>query len=475
MGLRTSLALLFAAGCTAGLVAVGSAGAAETRTVAVGGGNFAVGADLLAFQPSTVRVAVGDTVTWSWEIGAPHTVTFLAGAEPPGLAVPVPSSAQDMMLNPALLAPTMGSNFDGSAMANSGFTERGPRDEAKTWSLTFTKPGTYSYVCLLHPFMQGQVTVEAAGAPIPSAAEVAEAGKAQAAALLSSAPSLIASGISSGTLGADGAKTWTVWNGTGPGMLSINRFLPNAVTVDAGDTVLWRWGHPAEPHTVTFLGGERPPPPFEPRITPGRPPMLILNPRAVAPSHPPTAPARHEGSGFINSGLMPLGPGPQPTFAVTFTKPGSYDYVCILHPGMAGTVNVREKGAWPPVVVDSTSWTDGDTIGFAYSARNAGSAPVSGLIVQAAVPQGTDVNESWMGTEDRHPGKNTGSEVQWFEPTVSLAPGQSRGPYVVVVNRPTDKGAHELSSIAMVSFLGGNAISARTAGAPPSPAAPPAQ
>lgn len=48
----------------------------------------------------------------------------------------------------------------GNGFANSGGLDRGDdapfRAQAK---FTFTAPGTYHYVCLLHPFMQGTIVV----------------------------------------------------------------------------------------------------------------------------------------------------------------------------------------------------------------------------------------------------------------------------------------------------------------------------
>jgi plastocyanin len=50
---------------------------------------------------------------------------------------------------------------------------------------------------------------------------------------------------------------------------------------------------------------------------------------------------------YINSGwLWPPGqapPGPPLTnFTVTFDKPGSYAYICNVHPWMTGTVTVKQ-------------------------------------------------------------------------------------------------------------------------------------
>lgn len=68
------------------------------------------------------------------------------------------------------------------------------------------------------------------------------------------------------------------------------------------------------------------------------PPRLQLNPRVLAPSGDPTG---WDGSSFLNSGFLQPMPGqPTPTFTVHFNTPGSYDYVCLLHDGMLGTVVV---------------------------------------------------------------------------------------------------------------------------------------
>jgi plastocyanin len=50
---------------------------------------------------------------------------------------------------------------------------------------------------------------------------------------------------------------------------------------------------------------------------------------------------------YVNSGwILPKGleqqyPGSGNTFTVTFEKPGTYDYICVIHPWMTGSVRVR--------------------------------------------------------------------------------------------------------------------------------------
>src|SRR3954447_8290618 len=52
------------------------------------------------------------------------------------------------------------------------------------------------------------------------------------------------------------------------------RFYPDTITINAGDSITWKFDGGAEPHTVSFLGGQ----PF---------PELVAAPPAGAPSGPP--------------------------------------------------------------------------------------------------------------------------------------------------------------------------------------------
>ena len=92
---------------------------------------------------STVTVSVGGTVTWANESNnEPHTVTFgIAGQ-------PFPT------LNP--FGPKIGgSTYDGTAITSSGVIP--PVPGPNTYSLTFTKAGTYTYRCLIHDDDSGMI------------------------------------------------------------------------------------------------------------------------------------------------------------------------------------------------------------------------------------------------------------------------------------------------------------------------------
>jgi plastocyanin len=81
--------------------------------------NVAVKIDNFVFGPQAVTVPVGTTVTWTNNDDIPHTAV----------------STDDV--------------FKSKVM-----------DTNDKFSYTFTKPGTYSYYCSIHPKMTGQVVVK---------------------------------------------------------------------------------------------------------------------------------------------------------------------------------------------------------------------------------------------------------------------------------------------------------------------------
>jgi len=125
---------------------------------------------------------------------------------------------------------------------------------------------------------------------------------------------------------------------SGDGRAHVNEFFPKEVTVRAGDTVVWGSTYF---HSVTLS-----PPPvptiadlFIERPQPAGPPLLAFNPRVWNFSKPTAA---YDPAQYYNSADMgPFSPGGS-TYALTFDRPGTYEYVCIFHgiQGMKGTVTV---------------------------------------------------------------------------------------------------------------------------------------
>jgi YVTN family beta-propeller protein len=73
-----------------------------------------------AFAPAELTIAAGDTVTWSNDDGAPHGLAYTDGTQGTNLLLP-------------------GAKF----------------------VRTFDRPGSYDYVCAVHPYMSGKIVVRA--------------------------------------------------------------------------------------------------------------------------------------------------------------------------------------------------------------------------------------------------------------------------------------------------------------------------
>jgi plastocyanin len=97
------------------LSACGSSGATTTTPATDPGGPTVTIKDL-AYTPKALTVAAGDTVTWVWQDGA---------------------IAHDVK----------GDGFRSEVIADGTFGHR------------FTEPGTYDYLCTLHPNMTGTIEV----------------------------------------------------------------------------------------------------------------------------------------------------------------------------------------------------------------------------------------------------------------------------------------------------------------------------
>jgi len=83
------------------------------------GANKAVNIDNFVFGPQTLAVPVGATVTWTNKDDIPHT-----------------------------------------AVSTDGVFKSKVMDTDEKFSYTFTKAGTYSYYCSIHPKMTGKVVVQ---------------------------------------------------------------------------------------------------------------------------------------------------------------------------------------------------------------------------------------------------------------------------------------------------------------------------
>lgn len=282
------------------------------------------------FYPRTITILTGDKITWIKNVVLEHTVTFLSGTKPPVLTQPQPDNR--VLFNPAAAFPRGGPSYDGTGVASSGVIE----EAGKTYTLTFTQPGRYVYQCLLHPGMQGTVVVLGAGKAPMTQAQVKKAGDAQWADSVAAGKRLVANW----KVSSSGTGYTAPMIGDQAHHITLLRFTPGPLRVKAGSTVRWVMKDPFEIHTVTFPGtGDVPQFLVLDQQAQG-PPKIFFNPKIVAPSGGP----KHTGKTYHNSGiLLPVNP-PGPTeYSLTFSKPGTYTYWCVVHvpEGMRGTVIVQ--------------------------------------------------------------------------------------------------------------------------------------
>jgi plastocyanin len=305
-----------------------------------------------AYYPKSVRVRPGDTVVFDNKSKQSiHTVTFGVSADrkdQPSLITkdieenPVvfgpcyttESPKPDMVTCPGAPAgPQTGAPPAAPAWGGTGYWNSGvivfdipgipspPPAEARRATVKLADsiaPGSYPFLCLLHPYMDGTLEVVNTDQDRLSPDAVAKAGD-QAAEV-----DVEAAGKLAEPKGTTEAGKAGVVAGAGDKVVSINQFFPAALTVKSGDTVTWKDESPYEPHTVTFQS------PFKSPEDPG-----VLKPGG-------TGNGKAYQGGFAHSGA--IGPAPffpSDSFALRFTKTGSYSYLCMFHPGMGGVVTVE--------------------------------------------------------------------------------------------------------------------------------------
>jgi plastocyanin len=136
------------------------------------------------------------------------------------------------------------------------------------------------------------------------------------------------------------------------------RFYPEKLTINVGDTIVFRHNSGLDPHTATFLGPMTELPQFF--ILPqgaqqGPPPTRFeVNPLIVFPQGGNT----YDGSQFVSSGVIAADvPGPK-EFSVSFPRAGTYQFICLVHTEqypdgtrrpMVGSVTVMPAGSAYPM------------------------------------------------------------------------------------------------------------------------------
>jgi plastocyanin len=179
-----------------------------------------------------------------------------------------------------------------------------------------------------------------------------------------------------------------------------NFFSPSSLTIDAGDTVEWRNAAGGMPHDVTANDGSF---------------------------------ASQTASSF--------------TFSVTFNDPGSWSYLCTVHPSaMTGVITVQAVAAAAELVLEEVSVTPGNyaqgsAISIAAEVRNTGNAASGAFTIRhyASVDSSITAQDALLGTENRS----------------GLPAGEnSDGPFNAAIPSDLPPGSYFIGSI--VQFSDGN-------------------
>jgi plastocyanin len=317
---------------------VGASAVPQTRIILVGGGGSGVAAN--DFFPDEITINKGDTITFTNPYEEMHTVTFVPQLPDP---LPVPDliianpSGPGQIFNPLAFNATNAAgavtDLDPHTYFNSGFLAKGDSTD-----VSFNVAGSYTFLCLFHPGMEINVDVAPQPVTIDSQDDIDALGVTQRDRFIGAGTAIAAAATLNRVTDSSGASTWGLAVGATRGQTDVMQFLPSApLNISTGDTVKWT-SSTQTPHTVTFG-------------TPVNPIAAIggytgISAAAALPNGGPTYSGGDANSGLLDStGQLPGGS----SYSLTFTKPGTYTYLCLLHSdqGMAGTIVVSDKSVAP--------------------------------------------------------------------------------------------------------------------------------
>lgn len=138
---KRALSGLLGVALVAGTAAVSDAQLLSNRTFPVNITN-----DSPWFTPTRISVVIGDTVKWTNRSQGTHTITSLMQAVPQATSIDTSSRNAGV---------TIGGAFDRRACT-----------PGCTFSVTFNNPGTFPYICFIHPYMAGNITVTLPGVTV---------------------------------------------------------------------------------------------------------------------------------------------------------------------------------------------------------------------------------------------------------------------------------------------------------------------
>ena len=308
--------------------------------------------------------------------GPPPKALQQLDAKIPQLLPQGPGDAVQASANPCFVAtgapPAKGScpsqssqpDFDGTQ----SFYNSGWMDSKANFTVKLSKstaPGTYHFMCLLHrEGMTGKIVVVPSGTSVASPSDQYAGGQKQLAAVeakLKPAGDALAQGkppIPGVTLPAKNP----VLAGSGAASVQeaeVTQFGPQTIKIPVGGSVTW---FIIGPHSITF-NSDKTNNDIRSVAADG---SVHLNAKAIAPGNAPGEPPPSsssgsqnsssngppsfkvvanktwDGSGFLNTGVFvnSMGPPLIEGYTITFTKAGTYKYLCTVHDDMKGEVDV---------------------------------------------------------------------------------------------------------------------------------------
>jgi plastocyanin len=230
------------------------------------------------FPESNVNVPQGGLVLFQWNQGSPnglHTVTFVPNGSTdtqvrqqfPLVTQDTDNGETDTVIPPQTNNPTdltCGTSpaappctFDGTKVVSSGLIPASTGAAFPVQIAPNAAPGTYHYICLVHPGMEGTLTVVPAGQPASAPAALAAQAATEYNQLTAGAfAAQAANSVPTYTQNVDGTRTWNVHVGLTVDDVDLLEFLPQSLPIRKGDSVKFDGsGTTQEAHTVTTLGG----------------------------------------------------------------------------------------------------------------------------------------------------------------------------------------------------------------------------
>lgn len=298
------------------------------------------------FYPKRTTIKAGDSVKFD-VLGFHNVMSVPKGQDAPPFVIPgaLASGVKDaagadfwfngqpiLGPNPEVFGPAGDKVIDGKKLDGSGVGLEGPL----SWKVTFPKKGTYTLICSIHPGMKTKITVKPKSATVPSKGQDARRVKKQVKLAVKLARKLSA---------YKGPKDDAIQAGSDAKGVANLAFYPAAKTVKVNTPVTFRMSKTStEIHNVAFG-----PDAYIAELAKNFFGPAGIDPTTLYPSEAPGAPAVHDGAnhgnGYINTGIIDVEKAtPMPTSStITFSKPGTYDYYCIVHGAeMKGKITVVE-------------------------------------------------------------------------------------------------------------------------------------